>query len=522
MEYLKTGGDDMDFLQGFLLIGSIIMMSYMCFYAYQRRNKNGGIEFFWLMLFSILWSASNFMENISLNEGNIMLWRNIQQLFVFGTPFISLLFAVKFTYSLKYIKVLYVTFVIQVTSVLLIFTDSLHHLMREEVFFVFSQAFGKNLVVQATPLGTILVTFNFILGLVAIVVLVNYGRKINQAMKRRIDLLALSFFLVFMGAFVKLAFLDQIEYFISISVLYIPGALLMFFVLFKYDFLNINPIGRDRVFEYINQGIIITDENRTITDINSIAQKWVDAYFKKDQTKVIGQTINDLFSHLINQFNINVDSTEDTFEVDLSTKPPLILKVHRFPFLNKKNEMIGLILILTDITQSKHQEHILEYYASHDRLTDTFNRIAFENIYEDMLYKETSMISMIMIDIDDFKHINDSYGHVFGDQVLKSLSETIKENTSGIFGRLGGEEFGIIIPSKDRNEAYLIAEKIRLAVGNLILKTNSQEKVTFTISLGVSDNQASLKLFEYIRHEADLALYKAKETGKNKSVIYKK
>lgn len=157
--------------------------------------------------------------------------------------------------------------------------------------------------------------------------------------------------------------------------------------------------------------------------------------------------------------------------------------------------------------------------AHTDHLTQIKNRRSFflhgEVLYDDAKSKNDK-ISVIMIDIDNFKNINDTYGHNFGDKVLRAFTNSISLliSETSVFGRIGGEEFAIIIPNADVNVATEKAEYIRERIQNMNIKFNKQP-VNVTASFGVSDNFDTIDIDEMIRN-ADKMLYAAKESGKNK------
>lgn len=127
-------------------------------------------------------------------------------------------------------------------------------------------------------------------------------------------------------------------------------------------------------------------------------------------------------------------------------------------------------------------------------------------------------LSLIIIDIDYFKQVNDTYGHLVGDMVLIQLSKIISDNLriSDIFGRYGGEEFLIICPKTNKNSAFILAEKLRM-----IVKDFEFNKVGYkTISIGIADLKRD-DTIESLFEKADEALYEAKNSGRNKSVISK-
>ena len=162
----------------------------------------------------------------------------------------------------------------------------------------------------------------------------------------------------------------------------------------------------------------------------------------------------------------------------------------------------------------------LEIKANFDALTGAYNRVAFYDMYP-FFSKEPYFhpLSLIMFDIDNFKSINDTYGHNVGDIVLKTVAETVKKHLrrSDIFVRWGGEEFIVLLPHTDVEGALKVAEKLRRAIEGLNIPELKGRKVT--ASFGVTEVKPKEKLEEVI-FRADMALYKAKREGKNRVEVY--
>lgn len=151
-----------------------------------------------------------------------------------------------------------------------------------------------------------------------------------------------------------------------------------------------------------------------------------------------------------------------------------------------------------------------------DPLTNLWNR-AYMNILLDSLLEEKTPLSIALFDVDFFKKVNDTYGHVAGDKILKNFSDilvkSIPEDASAI--RYGGEEFLIIFPNRDEKEVYSIAERIRKMSQD---KLKLQDMInTITISGGIKEYNKMLSKEELI-NEADKKLYEAKQEGRNKIV----
>jgi two-component system, cell cycle response regulator len=158
-----------------------------------------------------------------------------------------------------------------------------------------------------------------------------------------------------------------------------------------------------------------------------------------------------------------------------------------------------------------------------DFLTGAFNRRYVENLIKKE-FEEASVCSLLMMDLDYFKRINDTYGHDDGDVVLKETSLIITNtlNGSGVLGRYGGEEFIAVLPNIHENAALILAENIRKSIENhiFVLKKINER---ITLSIGVATSIKKERIFSSVEtfiKASDEALYKAKNTGRNRSVSY--
>lgn len=184
-----------------------------------------------------------------------------------------------------------------------------------------------------------------------------------------------------------------------------------------------------------------------------------------------------------------------------------------------KNENDNYVISLTDITKIQEKSNLLEYQATHDKLTGLFNRNSFDETFGKELrrgQRYNNDLSLIIFDIDDFKNINDSYGHQAGDEVLIEISKIVLGNVRehDFVVRWGGEEFLILLPETTSDGAIIVAEKIRKVIESISF-TNKDIKVTssFGISLMKKDDTE-----KELISRADKALYQAKESGKNKVI----
>ena len=170
------------------------------------------------------------------------------------------------------------------------------------------------------------------------------------------------------------------------------------------------------------------------------------------------------------------------------------------------------------------EDKILEL-AHKDQLTKLYNRHYFYSIVQEIISlakREKRPLSIMMIDIDKFKNINDTYGHGNGDIVIRSLATIMLENTraSDIVARIGGEEFVILLPNTTKDNTVVLANKLRKNVEKHLIKLEDNIEINFTISVGVdSMHVADEQKVDEALARADEALYRAKETGRNKVCV---
>ncbi|GAB7023028.1 GGDEF domain-containing protein [Salidesulfovibrio brasiliensis] len=178
-----------------------------------------------------------------------------------------------------------------------------------------------------------------------------------------------------------------------------------------------------------------------------------------------------------------------------------------------------IFCVVRDITDQKRIEHELEVLATTDPLTEQLNRRSFmekaTKEWERFLRYDRPC-STLMLDLDHFKRVNDTYGHKAGDNVLKKLAETVSSMLREVdsLGRIGGEEFAVLLPETDMEDAAQAAERIRHAVEETEIR-HGEESIRITISIGVASTRKGDKEYDDALRRADEALYRAKDAGRN-------
>jgi diguanylate cyclase (GGDEF)-like protein len=166
----------------------------------------------------------------------------------------------------------------------------------------------------------------------------------------------------------------------------------------------------------------------------------------------------------------------------------------------------------------------LELLSNKDVLTDLFNRRYFENALHDEFERSrryNRTFALIMFDIDNFKNINDQYGHPCGDQVIKAIADYLinTSRSSDVLSRIGGEEFTLILPAQSEANIMSIIERIRIDISNIKVKYD-EHTVQFTCSFGIAIFDQNVKDIHTFIKMADQAMYKAKKMGRNRTELF--
>ncbi|SFN28386.1 PAS domain S-box-containing protein/diguanylate cyclase (GGDEF) domain-containing protein, partial [Nitrosomonas communis] len=188
---------------------------------------------------------------------------------------------------------------------------------------------------------------------------------------------------------------------------------------------------------------------------------------------------------------------------------------------DKKTRICGLCGISTDITELEMLKEKLEQQARQDYLTGLFNRRFFmEQGHAELIRAQRygHALSMLMLDIDNFKKVNDRHGHQAGDAVLKRLADVMRKilRTVDITGRIGGEEFAVLLPETDPQRASEVAERLREDVACTAVTLETGMPLYFKVSIGVASLKDRNTDLNTLLNQADKALYQAKESGRNR------
>jgi len=196
----------------------------------------------------------------------------------------------------------------------------------------------------------------------------------------------------------------------------------------------------------------------------------------------------------------------------------------------KVSQVCLLIYDVTEIATRKNQleaaNKSLQQLSRTDKLTGLFNRGYWEECLEtefNRSKRSQTPSSLILFDIDHFKRLNDTFGHPAGDKMLIAVARCVEssQRLTDTAGRYGGEEFALILPDTTKENALVVAERLRRSIMNNVVEWDSQV-LQVTVSLGICEFNENMESHQNWIEHADKALYEAKNKGRNQSVIYQK
>ncbi len=325
----------------------------------------------------------------------------------------------------------------------------------------------------------------------------------NRSHQRTVILLACLLLLACSMFYVVFAGYDPIPLANAISMfglLYVIKAQkLPYNLLFKWD----------QMIEAMNDAIIICDEKFHFINANEAAKRLMPAL----QTGLPSDFIN-LAGHFQSTGTVS-------FQVEQETR---FYKSTQTYFQNDTTSK-GICILLHDITEQERLLQELRIQASVDSLMDIYNRGTFFDLAKLKLQDgnaEKSSVAMLMIDIDGFKQVNDTYGHLAGDAVLRVAAHIVKntfsENTD-LIGRYGGEEIVILAENSTEARVYQQAEQLRQAIAQTAV-SYQDHNIRITVSIGVAYSPAGkVHSLEWLLNQADKAMYTAKNKGRNLTMM---
>ena len=496
-----------------LLITATVACGAIAFRAYKARRKVARANSFTLMAVGgSFWMLLILLDLLSTNLFWKQVWWSLIPFAIFNTLMALMFFSLEYSLRLKrvprWIILVFGGATLMITA--LACTNELHH-----QYWSVMELNGTYLQVMGS-LFNLQLGYTYLLSLASLVLLVRAHLQATGVLRRQTELMLIGLLIPILISVASdvfgwnpLPYIDEPALSIVFSVALFGWATLRFNVFYLL------PVASDVIIRNMQNGVLVTDVDGMVILTNPAILRELG----KSGQQFIGQPVAELLAGWLPEASQAwIEGKQDSQLVTLEASPRYF-HMSISPLAGNSGDVIGSLLTLHDVSEQKNYENRLRELAISDPLTGCYNRRYFYEMahtYFDQMRRSARPLSILMLDLDHFKTVNDTYGHVQGDRVLQKVAAVckIRLRVSDIFARYGGEEFILAMPETDAREAMAVAERLRVAIEQLVIEP---DQISVTASIGIAESTLEPGLsFDDLLKRADEAMYHSKRTGRNR------
>ncbi len=485
------------------------------------------ISFFVLCIIEALRGFYEFMMRISPPSNPPVFWYNFGSIIWPLVMPVFLLFALFFAaVNIKRYKLILLAVVNLIIALFFIIIDiQRKYIAVNLVNYKWGWSYQLNSHSTLTYLALIWIG---ILGLLSIAVIYKgYKKAENIKSKRNFIMILVGCSLSFIIGFVTESLLKLFGFgmpeFTAFG--WFVGNLFVGYAVFRHNLFKLTPSSAaESIIKSMRDALFLTDIYGVIKVVNETAVSLI----KTGRDQIVDRTINTFFEHEIT-FDYFIDcfinrshgiNDAEKYLIS-STKERIPVSISLSTIMNEENDFIGYVFLARDISERKRNEAEIKHLAYHDQLTGLPNRAFFyERIKNEISVSKRNeqKFALMYMDLDNFKLINDQFGHDEGDKVIKEVSKVLRDvvRDCDMPARVGGDEFIVLLSNiTDKNNTSLILDRIgRRFDSNPVFKRNS---FNVTPSIGISIYPDCAETVDLLIKKADSAMYTSKTSGKNRT-----
>lgn len=541
-------------------------------YTLRRRSLPGALAFAALALLEAEWTLGYILQSLTPSLDGKLFWNNVQFFGAVATPLAYYYFSFAYTgRPISHPRLSRALILGAAAAVLLlIWTNNLHGLFRIDPHLVPGSPF-PTLVFANGPTFILYPMFGYSLVVIGTYFLAANYLSAPRIFRLQIGTILIGILIPWITTVVTWIELVPVNMHDVTPLTFGISNLVVAWAFFRYRLFDLVPVAHSILVENMEDGVIVVDQAARIIDMNAAAQ----AIFDYPAARAFGKSLYQVlpvFQNLLpkmpepgrlleasfeqHAWGISADkATDEKGETDLrgdgGEDAKRAYEVRASSFLDNRRLVTGSLILLRDITARKQTEEELHRLAITDSLTGLYNRRHFFTLADaefERSVRGSRPLSMILIDVDHFKDVNDTYGHLVGDQVLATLAHRCRVSLRpyDVMARYGGEEFIILLPETASAQAEKIAERLRAIIADTpfypqepnIASWGEEPQpeahngcILVTISLGVATLQGkgesgftpqkpagsskTGRSCDWLLERADQALYQAKRHNRN-------
>jgi diguanylate cyclase (GGDEF)-like protein len=501
-----------------VLMAVSILSAAIAAYSWRFRKTSAARPFIGLALCTSVYAFGYAFELISGTLERMLFWNRIQYIGISFIPAFWILLAAKYSGKDGWLTkpVTWALFLFSALTLAFDVTNSLHHIFYTKVSVDASGSFPV-IVLEKGPWYWVQIAYMNASVVVGNILLVRTFLRSSAPYRKQTAVMTAGSVFPWLGFIVYIFGLTPHHIDASPFALAVTGPVFAW-GLYRYRIFDIVPVAKESVFASMRDGALVLDTQDRVADFNPAAA----AIFPALGRSSIGRPLKEVLPQSPDL--IQLLKARNKGEIEFRTEQggkPMSFRARRSPVFNRHGRPRGNVLLISDVSQYVWLTEQLKALTKIDDLTGAFNRRHFMELGRkevDRAKRYNTSLSLIIIDLDHFKSVNDVWGHEAGDQVLKIVCESIQAalRTSDSFGRHGGEEFAVLLPETPRVQTLQVAERLRKTIGENPILLKDGKRVTITASLGLADLESTqADDFNDLIREAYRAMYDAKAAGRN-------
>ena len=523
---------------GLALLMAACFMIIALVMVWPRRRAVGGRPLVGLLVAMLVWTFAYAFEAMVVAIPAKIFFGTLGYPGAMSVPVFFFLFVIEYTQSERWApSPRWLLWIVPVFCVVAAATNALHH----ELWTQFVMEPGNILLYKHGPIFFLVIGYSYLLLLASLAIVVGaFGRHDGSYRGQFAAVLLFAVFpiagsVAYVFGFSPFPAQDPAPIAFALTAVGLTWSLL------RQGLLTVVPIAQESVLQNLHDAVLVLDSANRVALANKAFFDWLGIHDRG----IVGLPVSEVLSAWPALLQ-TVDSDLDDTDVFIDHPTTRYVDVRRAVVTDERRRMRGRVLVLRDIndlrltdlelrdanekltaqlvTIQTLQDGLREQ-ALRDPLTGLYNRRYLEETIGRELARaerEGAPLSLLMIDLDHFKNLNDEHGHAAGDQVLRWFGDLVrtKLRPGDIACRYGGEEFVVLMPSAPEHAAFERAEEIRTALTPLVRTASGNRFMNVTLSAGLAVSPVDATTSSELRRCADVALYAAKRAGRNQTLAY--
>lgn len=487
-----------------------VLLLLMCIFESLYIKKYPSVRFYNLTgIGTLIWLIFYMFYFVDPNLERAKLWHRLGFIGICFVPPMYIIFINKFInpdfkITKKYFSALYA---LPFVSIVLVITNPMHHLFYKSVEIVQTD-YIRTMITSYAPYFYVHALYYYLLSIFPIYLLIQSKRQKKNLYQEPLTMFLIAFLI---GVVINLLsilgiipFSDTFDYTI---IAYFFNHGIFFLAIFLNKTTNLLVLGKETVFDHYSSAAIIVDLNKNIMQMNLVAKDIFNFEFQLNNHMTYDNLIKLWFADKNGCF------IEENGEKIALLKPqgqsPLYYKILETPVFDSNKSCIGSFVEMLDVTSNKELINQLYKLVNRDGLTGAYNKRFFNEICQKYNSPEYLPLCIIFGDLNKLKTINDTYGHEIGDEIIVKITDILNDaatDEGSVVCRIGGDEFGIIVPKADQSIANKYIDRVLKACTEMADETVGQVSISLGFSIKNDMNQVlkeSIKL-------ADMKMYENK------------